>query len=305
MPPRVVAVDWSGAKKGATGKIWLAEVAEGRLQRLESGRGRSELVEHLIEAAQDDPRLVVGLDFAFSFPEWFLDEHGAASAPEVWDVVARSGEDWLDECPPPFWGRPGCPKPDLPSHFRRTEREAQAVAGAQPKSVFQVGGAGAVGTGSLRGMPHLDRLTDAGFSVWPFHEPGWPRVVEIYPRLLTGAVVKSDPRARAAYLEGGFPEIPPRFRSVAAASEDALDAAVSAVVMARHLDEIEALGRPDDPVVRKEGAIWTPARGAPGSELMETRSAPADCAFCALDPADAVARSEQGIAIRDAFPVSE
>lgn len=314
MTPRVLAVDWSGAKKGAGGKIWLAEVAGGRLQRLEHGRGRSELVRHLIAQAEDDPRLVVGFDFAFSFPEWFLDEHGAQSAPEVWDVVDRLGEEWLGECPSPFWGKTGRPKPELPSHFRRTELEAQDVAGAQPKSVFQVGGAGAVGTGSLRGMPHLAELADAGFSVWPFHEPGWPRVVEIYPRLLTGAVVKSDPTARTSYLDGALPEIPRDLASVAAASEDALDAAVSAVVMARHLDEIEALGLPNDPVIRKEGAIWSPSGAARGPlERSRGRSAgagsssaaPSDCPFCSLDPDDVVARSDHGFAIRDAFPVSQ
>ena len=37
----------------------------------------------------------------------------------------------------------------------------------RPKSTFQIGGAGAVGTGSLRGMPHLLTLREAGCAVWP------------------------------------------------------------------------------------------------------------------------------------------
>jgi catechol 2,3-dioxygenase-like lactoylglutathione lyase family enzyme len=61
---------------------------------------------------------------------------------------------------------------------------------------FQIGGAGAVGTGSLRGMQHLADLAHAGFSIWPFDRPGWPLAVEIYPRLFTPGVVKSRHRAR-------------------------------------------------------------------------------------------------------------
>lgn len=85
----------------------------------------------------------------------------------------------------------------LPDDLRRTDREAPAIGGIRPKSVFQIGGAGAVGTGSLRGMPILKRLRDAGFAVWPFDAPRWPCVVEIYPRLLTGAVNKGSAGARA------------------------------------------------------------------------------------------------------------
>jgi hypothetical protein len=51
--------------------------------------------------------------------------------------------------------------------FRRTDRETGSVAGSRPKSVFQVDGAGTVGTGSLRGMPFLLQLEEAGFNVWP------------------------------------------------------------------------------------------------------------------------------------------
>ncbi len=178
---------------------------------------------------------------------------------------ADRGECWLSDCEDPFWGRPGRKKPDLPDHFRRTEIEAQHVTHAQPKSVFQIGGAGAVGTGSLRGMPHLHRLAEAGFSIWPFDDPGWPLVLEIYPRLLTGAVRKSDPVARRAYLSEGFPEIGSELRALAASTEDALDAAVSAVVMARHLEKIEALRPAADEVIRREGRIWWPGMEEPGA----------------------------------------
>lgn len=301
MSPRVIAIDWSGARKRAHKAIWLAEVVDGRLRRLENGRSREEVVRHVIAGAERDPEVVVGLDFAFSFPEWFLTEHGARTGRDAWELAADRGEAWLADCHDPFWGRPGRKRPDLPAHFRRTELEAAEVQGAQPKSVFQIGGAGAVGTGSIRGMRHLSELTDADFSVWPFHEASWPLVIEIYPRLLTGAVVKSDPEARADYLEGAFPEIPEELRATAASSEDALDAAVSAVVMWRHLDEIQGLERPEDEVRRREGMIWWPGevpRPAPSQEV-------ADCPFCRTALRQTVAASKHGVAIRDAYPVAE
>lgn len=256
--PRTIAVDWSGAKSGARRAIYLAEVRDARLTRLESGRTREQLIDHLIEDAARDPDVVVGLDFAFSFPAWFVRMLGADSAEALWAEVGRQGEDWLKSCEPPFWGRPRKKKPDLREHFRRTEQAAAEVAHATPKSVFQIGGAGAVGTGSVRGMPHLARLRAAGFSVWPFHLPGRPTVVEIYPRLLTGRVTKSDADSRREYLAAGFPEIGDDLRDVAIASEDAFDAAVSAVVMARHVDELAGLGQASDPVERLEGRIWWP-----------------------------------------------
>ena len=63
--------------------------------------------EHLVAEARRDPALVVGLDFAFSFPAWFSRELTAEDGPGVWRVVAERCEAWLDACPEPLWGRPG------------------------------------------------------------------------------------------------------------------------------------------------------------------------------------------------------
>ena len=257
---RAIAIDWSGAKAGARSKIWLAEVRDGRLTRLESGRDRRKVVAHVIRDADADPDVVVGLDFAFSIPGWFAEELGAKlieelSIEELWNLVAEQGEDWLRNCPDPFWGKPGRGKPNLPEHFRQTEERAPKLKGSNPKSVFQIGGAGTVGTGSIRGMPHLATLRTAGFSIWPFHEVQPPLVIEIYPRLLTGPVNKSDAFAREAYLAQGFPEIDDALAHKAASSEDAFDAAVSAVVMSRHVDEISTLTASRDPTALIEGRI--------------------------------------------------
>ena len=258
MDTRVIAIDWSGDITGGRGKIWLAEVRAGTLVGLEGRWDRAGVIEHLISTAAREPQIVVGLDFAFSLPAWFLAERGLASAPELWDLVDREGESWLRECAPPFWGRAGRRRPVLAEHHRRTEYEVGSVSGTRAKSVFQIGGAGAVGTGSVRGMPFLARLRKAGFSIWPFDRPAHPLVVEIYPRLLTGAVVKSSRVERVAYLERNYPEIQPDLVRDAVACEDAFDAAVSALVMAAHIDELQALQQAIEPVALLEGAIWVP-----------------------------------------------
>jgi hypothetical protein len=256
----VFAVDWSGRRTGERRDLWTAEAADGELLGLACGRTRAQVSADLVARAGERPGPVVGFDFSFSLPAWFLDQRGFAGAPELWDAATRDGEDWLRDCAPPFWGRPGRPRPELPQHLRVTEAGIAAVGGVRPKSTFQIGGAGSVGTGSLRGFPVLARLRAAGFAIWPIDAPApAPVAVEIYPRLLTGAVVKSDLHARRAHLEERHPRFPPALRELAVASEDAFDAAVSATVMSLHEDELRALPAVDDPVLRREGCVWVPA----------------------------------------------
>jgi hypothetical protein len=229
---RVIAVDWSGALRGAERRIWLAEHGERGLVRLEAGRSRAQLTRHLIECAETTPGLLVGLDFAFGFPRWFAESRGHADGRALWAEAAVEGERWLRDCLPPFWGRPGArqppPDPARPS-WRRTETEEPAVRGIRPKSVFQIGGAGSVGTGSLRGMPHLDELRRAGFAIWPFDAPGsGPVAMEIYPRQFTGPLAKSDGLQRALHLATRWRELAAPMREAAESSEDAFDAALSA-----------------------------------------------------------------------------
>jgi hypothetical protein len=50
---RFIAVDWSGATKGARRKICLAEVVNGRMTRLESGRSREEIADFLVQEARE------------------------------------------------------------------------------------------------------------------------------------------------------------------------------------------------------------------------------------------------------------
>jgi hypothetical protein len=255
-PPRCIAVDWSGARHGERRKLWLAEARDGRVVRLESGRSRVEVVEHIVELARSDPELLVGLDFAFAFPEWFVRELGCADARALWRAAEREGERWLAECAPPFWGRPGRRRPEARADrppYRATESVELPARGIGPKSVFQIGGAGAVGTGSIRGMPYLLRLAEAGFSIWPFDATRPPVAVEIYPRQLTGPVNKSSAAARELWLATHASEQDRELVRRARSSEDAFDAFASALALARQ--PIRSLEPARDARERLEGRI--------------------------------------------------
>jgi hypothetical protein len=257
---RVVAVDWSGRVAGARGAIWTAEAIDGTVTHLECGRTREEVVDHLLALAAVDPELAVGLDFSFSLPAWFLAARGYATADDLWAAAATEGEAWLAACAPPFWGRPGCPRPDVPDPLRVTERALPAVGGVRPKSTFQVGGAGSVGTGAIRGFPALARLRAGGFRIWPFHDgPHLPVAVEIYPRVCTGPVVKSRADARRAHCRARLAHVDARLRELAADHEDAFDALCAVVAMDDHACAFPALPARLDARTRAEGEIWRPA----------------------------------------------
>ena len=276
--PLVVAIDWSGRTGPAQRRaLWMGDARDGELVGLESGRTGDEIVALLIGEAERDSHLVVGLDFAFSLPAWYLRDRGL-SAPTLWSALAaealtpamrRAGlAAWMNVPEPPFWStREGHARRAGRQPFRRTELEIRAP-GIQPKSVFQLVGAGQVGRGSLYGMKALHRLAAAGFRVWPFEPAGFPLVVEIFPRVLTGPVVKSSAAARTDYL--ATQPMRPRLKALAAASEDAFDAAVSARAMARVAHGFAAL--PDAPDHRVEGKIWKP--DANGPDRAGARSGP-------------------------------
>jgi hypothetical protein len=265
---RVIAIDWSGAKTGAEKKIWRADVVDGEIVHLANGVNAAELARQLISLAEREPRIAIGFDFSFSMPAWFLHLEGIASAPELWSRVADGlGERWLARQPHPFWGRAGSRMPRECELYRHADRGLHRDTGFLCKSVFQIAGAGAPGTGSLRGMPVLHRLRASGFSIWPYDKPGWPLVFEIYPRVFTGRVRKADADARLAMIREHYPGMRPEHRDAISASDDAFDAAVSALEMWRHREAIERLPAVDDPLSRIEGAIWYPDMRAPGPIL--------------------------------------
>ena len=149
------------------------------------------------------------------------------------------------------------------------ERAAK-VQGITPKSPFQIGGSGSVGTGSLRAMPFLLELHQAGFCVWPFESARLagakpqPLLVEMYTRLMTGAVKKSNAEARKVYLAAKkkhdtvYTGLVRGVMTKALGSEDAFDALVSCLEMVRWKSEFAGLKATKDKVLRLEGITWRP-----------------------------------------------
>jgi len=282
----VIAIDWSGRidTAGQRRHIVAAKWHNDKVS-VEAGRTRHEIAEWLIQQAENDPTLVVGFDFCFSFPAWFVREIGAASAPEFWSIVAHHSEGWLarENQDRRFWGKPH-KRPEefsgqqLHRMLRATdidcklaalipeEERAMRVRGITPKSVFQIGGSGSVGTASLRGMPMLQRLRGSGFRIWPFDTPApnQPLIVEMYTRLNTGPVHKSNAVARVAYLQqkrAADPRYAALSRTIlhkAQASEDAFDALVSVMVMVANRAAFNQLPLPRDPAYQLEGWTWSP-----------------------------------------------
>jgi hypothetical protein len=300
-PLRLIAIDWSGRidLAGQRRHIWAAiwtRSEDGVKVQLEAGRTRDEVTDWLIDLARETPRLVVSIDCCFSFPGWFLEEHGCQDMFAFWRKV-NSGlaAQWLArECDEiardeRFWGKPHKrPAQFCGAGYRRMFRfadydnkiaqalpggdaeRAAKMRGITPKSPFQIGGSGSVGTGSLRAMQMLERLHDAGFRVWPLESAAIdakipkPLVVEMYTRLMTGAVAKSNAEARRRYLsakrkiDAFYASLGRAVLTKAQGSEDAFDALVSVIEMARYADEFGGLKATRDPELRREGFTWRP-----------------------------------------------
>ena len=264
MPLRTVAVDWSGRKAGERQVIRVAEAHSSELVRVEGGRNRTEVVEHLIEQASSDPELIAAFDFSFSLPGWFLKQYGLSDAPQLWDLAASEGENWLANCEPPFWGLAGRKRPAADSSrpgLRRTDIETAAAAGGlMPRSPFQISGAGSVGASTVRGLPHLARLRAAGFNVWPWDQLKPPAVVEIWTRVAIGPTVKSSQQARSQAVQVDA-RIPKQLKHAAAETEDSFDAAVTAVWLSDQIGAALNAPASTDSLDLLEGKTWTPAAG--------------------------------------------
>ncbi len=237
--------------------------------------------------------MVVGIDCCFSYPAWFVRERGCATVFDFWrHVVEGHGERWLGvgleehERDARFWGRPHkrpaqfCGE-GYPTMMRRTDMEnkvefagdearAALMRGITPKSPFQIGGSGSVGTGSLRAMEWLLKLREAGFRVWPYEDStlakkkAQPLLVEMYTRLLTGPVAKSNALARAAYLkqrrkqDALYAGLGRTVIRKAEGSEDGFDALICCVEMVRRQGEFAGLRATEDAGLLLEGVTWRP-----------------------------------------------
>lgn len=201
---RVVVVDWSAAATPRTGadSIWIAAHHVGtRRVQLANLPTRAAAYERLLALACGDGPTLLGVDFPLGYPAGFASAAGLVATPtdaweSVWRHLAASITDdhrnrnnrWAVATDlnrrlgtPHFWGAPpSAASGELPARkprgdgrlpeLRACERELRAT-GLRPFSVWQLLGAGSVGSQSLTGIPVLERLRrGAGdrVRVWPF-----------------------------------------------------------------------------------------------------------------------------------------
>jgi len=261
-PTRIIAIDWSGSQDDSTQKktIWIADWRERtRTLTLECGRTRRQAMDYVVRAAGEDPALVVGFDFAFSFPADFARRLGCDKAEELWKAIGNLGSSWMQgEWPDEFYVVHGRKKPEFFKDGSRQElRATDSLYKAQP--IFKLG-VGGVGRASIAGQPLLLTLLDQGFSIWPFHETRYPLALEIYPGAYWEGLKRKEPDQRRESLAT------PRFswiadaevRGKAIASRDAFDALISVAAMHAGREELAVLQQSTDAVELLEGKIWRP-----------------------------------------------
>ena len=201
---RFVGVDWSGARDRRLPGLQVAMATAGRcpprLVPPPDGRKnwtRSVFADWLVKTLSGNDRVLVGLDFAFSFPrrdtgEFFPgvpDPDAPSTACDLWrrvDKICEDTEDFYagtfvedERYAPYFQGG------DQYEHrLRMTDERCGQKGLGRPETVFKLVGPTQVGKGSLAGMRVLHHLR-SHLCVWPFDRLPRSRsatvAVEVYP----------------------------------------------------------------------------------------------------------------------------
>jgi hypothetical protein len=232
----------SSVPKVGRDSIWVAVLerggAEPALHNPPTRHDADRLVSSVL-AVYADQRILLGIDVGLGYPRGFAAAAGI-DTPPAWSAIWQHLADTIDDrpdntnnrfevadtlnartgaSPGPFWGTtstrhvtptlartkaPGFPTASEPplTEFRHTERVLHEL-GRRPSSMWQLAGAGSVGSQSLTAIPLLHRLRQRAASrlrVWPFDtglvdDPTrgdrgtvvvaevWPSAVEVDPAL--------------------------------------------------------------------------------------------------------------------------
>lgn len=200
---RFVAMDWSGSRARRYDGIAVAACAPGRgaprlVEPKERTWSRTAVVDWLDREVAQGTRMLVGLDFAFSFP-FEADGYLAGRLPAARDVFAlwrtidaMSCDDRDFGCAgmvaahaPLFWT--AGPRPaDWIERRRLAERACGAATKTYPESLYKLLHSKQVGKASMTGIRVLNevrRRHPGRFTIWPFERPAGSVAVEIYPTL--------------------------------------------------------------------------------------------------------------------------
>ena len=201
---RFVGVDWSGAQGRAYSGIAVAACGAGNgapvlVQPPARRWRRSDFVDWVVAQANDDRRMLVGIDCAFALPAAMATgllgtNYSAASLWAYIDALCASADDYygggfaLHEAHRHLFWHSGPRPPDFAEHHRAGEHACRLAGLGSPESSLKLVGARQVGKGGLAGMRVLAALKKqlgAAFAVWPFDPVDRARIVcvELYPRL--------------------------------------------------------------------------------------------------------------------------
>ena len=273
--PWFIGVTWSAASgdRDAAKNVWVALVRHGKLVGLEPELSLDQAGDFIDVGRQQDDPVLVGMDFGFSLPAWWVDAHYGGSAPRLWEGMQHLEWDsepdpqWPKQLPPPFWGPNIRRRPALPPGgrwLRETEERVWRRTGVEPKSVFQLSGAGRVGGQSVRGMTELYALQSVGWRIWPFDAPGRQAIVEVLPRALwrahatrQGASSPSEARAALAPILCGFLQVEDLdLCDLITWEHSAFEAAFIAWALSKTAPALPDLT--DHAMAQREGWIWRP-----------------------------------------------
>jgi precorrin-8X/cobalt-precorrin-8 methylmutase len=304
-------VDWSARSspsplRESKDAIWMAAIRDGGPADAKYVRTRQQAVSAILDFLSQElsakRRVLAGFDFPFGYPAGVAGRiTGRACALALWDwlgtrIVDGPGNannrfevaseiNRLYDGTGPFWGRPaGWHHPDVPFGGRGRrggdhppERRLADRTAKGAKTVWQLAGAGSVGSQVLLGLPALARLRKSPAlaercAVWPFETglavPEAPVVLaEIYPSLFAVSQAEGEvpdaaqvrtvaERLRALDAEGA---LAPMFAGPATASAAERTAVATEEAWILGLGHEHLLGVADAPRARA-GARGRPCR---------------------------------------------
>jgi hypothetical protein len=204
---RFIGVDWSGARGPRLPGLQVAELLAGGtkpdLIPCPDGSqwSRDAFVAWLIETSRTPQRILIGFDFAFSFPKKDRKQffpgmpNGPSYAEDLWRCVELYCSNTESFYAVSFikntnYGRYFQGGDLFERRLRITDQRCHQSGLGCPESIFRLVGPTQVAKGSLAGMRVLNHLcqTMDNFSVWPFDSIPSSRpvvtAVEIYPSAL-------------------------------------------------------------------------------------------------------------------------
>jgi hypothetical protein len=278
-----IAIDWSGAARGYDG-IAVAICRGGRSapKLIPPPRvrwTRLEIAEWLKRRLESGQRLLIGFDFAFSFPYencGYLggQAQGIDDTFALWRLIeAKSGGDSDFGCAhfigdptfaQLFWTAGPRPK-EWVERKRRTEHACAESTKTRPDTLYKLLHSKQVGKASITGMRVLHHLRSCRadcVAIWPFETPHASVIVEIYPTMFrkraTGSVAKLRSPADLNVALAALDSNPiPNVRGIRL-SDHETDALISAAGLRSIARNPELWTSPEltSPRVRREGWIF-------------------------------------------------